>query len=56
MARFHRLAPRIVVALPVDDILGNAASLLDRWIGHEPEMADKLRQILASANLDSKAR
>jgi CheY-like chemotaxis protein len=37
------------VALPVDDILTAATSVLDRWIGHEPEMADKLRQILASA-------
>jgi CheY-like chemotaxis protein len=37
------------VALPVDDILGAATALLDRWIGHEPEIADKLKQILASA-------
>jgi CheY-like chemotaxis protein len=37
------------VALPVDDILTAATSVLDRWIGHEPEMADKLRQILSSA-------
>ncbi len=37
------------VALPVDDILAAATTVLDRWIGHEPEMADKLRQILASA-------
>lgn len=37
------------VALPVDDILAAATSVLDRYIGHEPEMADKLRQILASA-------
>jgi CheY-like chemotaxis protein len=37
------------VALPVDDILGAATALLDRWIGHEPEIADKLRHILASA-------
>jgi len=37
------------VALPVDDILAAATSVLDRWIGHEPEMADKLRQILARA-------
>jgi len=39
------------VALPVDDILTAATAVLDRWIGHEPEMADKLRQILASARL-----
>jgi CheY-like chemotaxis protein len=37
------------VALPVDDILAAATAVLDRWIGHEPEMADKLRHILASA-------
>jgi len=37
------------VALPVDDILAAATAVLDRWIGHEPEMTDKLRQILASA-------
>jgi CheY-like chemotaxis protein/GAF domain-containing protein len=37
------------VALPVDEILAAATTVLDRWIGHEPEMADKLRQILASA-------
>ena len=37
------------VALPVDDILAAATSLLDRYVGHEKEMADKLRQILASA-------
>ncbi|MBY0521845.1 MAG: response regulator [Gemmataceae bacterium] len=37
------------VALPVDDILAAAAAVLDQYIGHEPEMADKLRQILASA-------
>jgi len=37
------------VALPVDDILAAATSVLERWIGHEPEMADKLKTILASA-------
>jgi CheY-like chemotaxis protein len=37
------------VALPVDDILAAATAVLDRWIGIEPEMADKLKQILASA-------
>jgi CheY-like chemotaxis protein len=37
------------VALPVDDILAAATAVLDRWIGHEPEMTEKLRQILASA-------
>ncbi len=37
------------VALPVDEILAAATTVLDRYIGHEPEIADKLRQILASA-------
>jgi CheY-like chemotaxis protein len=37
------------VALPVDEILAAATAVLDRWIGHEPEMADKLKQILVSA-------
>jgi CheY-like chemotaxis protein len=37
------------VALPLDEILTAATAVLDRWIGHEPEMADKLRQILTSA-------
>jgi CheY-like chemotaxis protein len=37
------------VALPVDDILANATAVLDRYIGHEPEIATKLRQIIAGA-------
>jgi CheY-like chemotaxis protein len=37
------------VAIPVDEILTAATAVLDRWIGIEPEMADKLKQILASA-------
>src|SRR5207245_4256687 len=37
------------VALPVDDILAAATTVLDRYIGHEPELAEKLRQILAGA-------
>jgi two-component system, sensor histidine kinase SagS len=37
------------VALPVDEILTATTSVLDRWIGHEPELTEKLRQILASA-------
>ena len=37
------------VALPVDDILAAATAVLDRYIGHEPELGDKLRQILSSA-------
>jgi two-component system, sensor histidine kinase SagS len=37
------------VALPVDEILGAATAVLDRYIGHDPEMGDKLRQILCAA-------
>jgi CheY-like chemotaxis protein/GAF domain-containing protein len=37
------------VAMPVDEILAAATAVLDKYIGHEPEMADKLRKILASA-------
>ncbi|HEY7312985.1 MAG TPA: response regulator [Gemmataceae bacterium] len=37
------------VALPVDDILASATSVLERYIGHEPEMADKIRKIIVGA-------
>jgi CheY-like chemotaxis protein len=37
------------VALPVDEILTAATGILDRWIGVDPDMSDKLRRILASA-------
>ena len=37
------------VALPVDDILAAAAAVLERYVGHDPEMADKLKSILSSA-------
>ncbi|HLN32297.1 MAG TPA: response regulator [Gemmataceae bacterium] len=37
------------VALPVDDILAAATCVLDRYIGHDTEMAEKLRQILKAA-------
>ncbi len=37
------------VALPVDDILAAATTVLERWIGHEPEMTDKLKIIIARA-------
>jgi len=42
-------AIRREVALPVDDILAAATAVLDRYIGHDPEMGEKLRQILAGA-------
>jgi CheY-like chemotaxis protein len=37
------------VALPVDDILAASTSLLDRYVGHDADMANKLRKIIASA-------
>jgi CheY-like chemotaxis protein len=37
------------VALPVDEILNAATTLLDRYIGHDADMAERLRKILASA-------
>ncbi len=37
------------VALPVDDILAAAAAVLERYVGHDAEMADKLKSILSSA-------
>ena len=37
------------VALPVDEILAATAAVLDRYIGHDAAMADKLRKILQSA-------
>jgi CheY-like chemotaxis protein/putative methionine-R-sulfoxide reductase with GAF domain/PAS domain-containing protein len=37
------------VALPVDEILASATAVLDRYIGHEPEIADKLKGIIAGA-------
>ena len=39
------------VALPVDEILAATTAILERWIGHEPEMADKLRKVIANARL-----
>jgi CheY-like chemotaxis protein len=37
------------VALPVDEILTATTAVIDRWIGHDPEVAERLRRILASA-------
>ncbi len=34
------------VALPVDDILNDAVSVLERFIGHEPELTERLQRIL----------
>jgi two-component system, sensor histidine kinase SagS len=37
------------VALPVANILAAATAVLDRYIGHDPEMGEKLRLIIANA-------
>lgn len=42
-------AIRREVVLPVDDILAAATSLHERYVGHEPEMLDKLKKIIAGA-------
>lgn len=54
-AEKHSTATRSVetisreVALPVDDILTAATAILDRYIGHDPEMSAKLKQVIAGA-------
>jgi hypothetical protein len=37
------------VSIPVDDILLATTSLLERWIGHDDEMAETLKTILSKA-------
>ncbi len=37
------------VALPVDDILNEAVNVMERYIGHEPEVIDRLQRILRNA-------
>ena len=37
------------VVIPVDEILTSATSLLDRYIGHDDEMAETLKKILSNA-------
>jgi CheY-like chemotaxis protein len=37
------------VALPVDEILNDAVNVMERYIGHEPEVVDRLQQILRNA-------
>ena len=34
------------VALPVDDILNDAVNVMERYIGHEPEVVERLQHIL----------
>jgi len=37
------------VALPVDDILNDAVNIMERYIGHEPDVAERLQNILRNA-------
>ena len=37
------------VALPVDDILNEAVNIMERYIGHEPEVVERLQSILRNA-------
>lgn len=37
------------VALPVDDIVADATILLERYVGHAPEVGERIRKILANA-------
>ena len=37
------------VALPVDDILNDAVNIMERYIGHEPDVAERLQRILRNA-------
>jgi two-component system, sensor histidine kinase SagS len=37
------------VALPVDEILNDAVNVMERYIGHEPEVVERLQNILRNA-------
>lgn len=37
------------VALPIDEILNDSVNIMERYIGHEPEIVDRLRRILSNA-------
>lgn len=37
------------VAMPVDDILNDAINLMERYLGHEPDVAERLEHILRNA-------
>jgi CheY-like chemotaxis protein/GAF domain-containing protein len=37
------------VALPVDEILNQAVNVMERYIGHEPEVVERLQRILRNA-------
>ena len=42
----HSSAPS---PLPVDDILNDAVNIMERYIGHEPEVTERLQRILRNA-------
>src|SRR6185436_11186017 len=37
------------VALPVDEILNDAVNIMERYIGHEPDVVERLQRILRNA-------
>jgi len=37
------------VALPIDEILNEAVNIMERYIGHEPEVVERLQRILRNA-------
>ena len=37
------------VALPIDEILNDAVNVMERYIGHEPEVVERLQKILRNA-------
>ncbi|HEX4132062.1 MAG TPA: response regulator [Pirellulales bacterium] len=37
------------VALPVDEILNDAVNIMERYIGHEPEVTERIKRILRNA-------
>ncbi len=37
------------VALPIDEILNDAVNIMERYIGHEPEVVERLQRILRNA-------
>ena len=37
------------VALPVDEILNDAVNVMERYIGHQPDVVERLQQILRNA-------
>src|SRR5690606_25636814 len=37
------------VAMPVDDILNDAVNIMERYIGHEPEVVERLQHMLRNA-------